>query len=613
MPDNLSFLSIPPDFRASNNFRPLKQESVFLLSSRPSLRRRGNTHAYHSRRTLIDVQYHLSPPLKMKLPTEIFLQVLQNLTNSDLKVVRLASKESSACAAEFLFRKMYISKQKEDLDAFKEFTNHPLIRKCVRTLEYDAVGFPPDLSESEYYRVLWYQVRSLLYITQESRRKTFVSPDPQINEFMSHCSNGHTIVWDDDLDIQERYRTAHEEDFKDFTFIKEGYRKWMERGSFEKLHMQDPDFLGVLVPGLQRLDHLDSVNLNGEWPHRWVSLGNSFAQRLSGSILKRNWDSFCVFPMPWHNPFSDPSYGSTVPFWTITSALYMASKQPRVFHCESWISPSAFEVTAESSRPDNGMLVSGCKVVACLQRLSLCLAKVPSDDLHELVWYDNLSAAQDLLRHMPRLRTLELNLPWDDWRRSARDKSVKMPTFKSFKYDLIFPRSRIWKSLTTVSIGCFTMHLHELVELLFIKVPNLRRVKLDDIRLLEGTWQAVIELFKYGLRSLEEFHIDEVTQLFHCEQTNVLVPWELQEMSVDLENYILNGRDNLKLRHPCLRPEDPIQKSFEYLPELYREFERKDRQGSLAAKIVQSQIDYSTQAYQQWNLMNPENIVDEQA
>ena len=548
----------------------------------------------------------------MKLPTELFLQVLQNLRNRDLKAVRLASKEFSACAAEFLFHKMYISRQNEDLDAFKEFTNHPIIRKCVKTLEYDSVGFLADFSETSYYDRLWLQVLGLVEYSE--RKKPFVSSDPQINDFVSHLRNTPTDIdprtW---YQTRERYKAQYREEFMEFAFVKRGYRKWMERATFERLHMQDQDFLGVLVPGLHKLDHLDSVNLNGEWNYP-ADLGKDGWRDFPGSLLKRSWKPFLALPLDWYNSYSDPSYGPAGRFWAIITALSMASKQPRVFKCKTRTSPSALVTTTENNGPDNGMVACGHKAFAYLERFSLCIENFPArfEDLHELESHEKLAGLQEMLRHMLRLRTLELNLPWADRNRSL-PRPNKPKIWTSFRYHLVFPTSKIWESLTTISIGSFTMHLHELIGLLFINVPNLRRVHLDDIRLLEGTWQAVTELFKYGLHSLEEFQIDEFTQLFHCQQMNVLVAWELQDVWGDLKNYILNGRDNLNLRHPCLQPEDPVQKSLDYLPELLRECERRGRQGSLAARVVQGQIDYSKQAYQQWELMNSEAIVDEQA
>ena len=64
------------------------------------------------------------------------------------------------------------------------------------------------------------------------------------------------------------------------------------------------------------------------------------------------------------------------------------------------------------------------------------------------------------------------------------------------------------------------------------------------------------ELFKYGLRSLVEFQI--MGFLYHCEQSNSLVAWEIHHLLlIELKNYTLNGREDLELRHPCLRAEDP--------------------------------------------------------
>lgn len=532
----------------------------------------------------------------MKLPTEIFLEVLQNLPNRDLKVVRLASKEFSACAAESLFRKMYISKQKEDLDAFEGFTNHPLIRKCVKTLEYDAIEFSAELSETRYCERLWHQVKIMLEPSEY--RKPFVSPDPQVNHFISHCRNEPSTATDLRTRNEEREQYIAQQEFMELAFVKNGYRKWMERANFERLHMQDQDFLRVLVPGLEKLDHLESVSLNGEW--RYVcNLRDDIPTRgMYGSLLQRKWKPLVLLPFYWHYHNADRSYDSSGRLWTITTALSMASKQPRVFRYKSRMSPSALVITAEHSQPDNGMVACACRVVAWIERFRLDIARYSSfhNDLHELESHEKLTGLQEMLKHMLRVRTLELNLPWTDRLRSL-PRPNRPKIWKSFRYDLVFPISGKWESLTTISIGSFTIHLHELVELLFIKVPNVRRVHLDDIRLLEGTWPAVIELFKYGLR-LDDYQIDEFTRLFHCQQIDILVAWEHQDVLVDLKNYILNGRDNLNLRHPCLQPEDPVQRALEYLPELLHECERKGRWGALAAKVVQSQIDYSTRAFQ---------------
>lgn len=539
----------------------------------------------------------------MYLPTELVLQVLQNLPNRDLKAVRLASKELSVCAAEFLFRKLYISRQKEDLDAFREFTNHPVIRKCVRTLEYSAVGFPIEITEAEYYRRLWDQVVNvfdLVHHMPEISDYEINDPDPQIDEFARHCLNAR---FPRSVDTRERYRAQHQEEFIRLAFIKKGHRQWIERATFERLYMQDQDFLDVLVPGLQRLDHLDCVNLRGDWHHSWCLQGiPAYSDTRSGSLAERKWDPFMVAPLSWYYyTSSDPNHPNPGPFWTIVSAVSMTSKKPRIFECESAMSPAMFEVTAGGSRPDHGMFAHGCKAFAGLQRFSLFM--LTSVDNHWLGTRDRLTGLQEMLSHMPRLETLVLNLPW-----TLGDINSPGP---ALQYGLVFPKSRTWECLTTLFISSLVIHVHELIELLFLKVPNLRRLRLDHINLLEGTWHAMTELFKYGLRCLVDLQIDGT--LYHCEQSNLLVAWRFEHLLVELKDYILNGRNNLKLRHPCLRPEDPPETSLAYLPELLRECERKGPQGSLATGVVQSQIDLSKMAYQRWNLMIPEASIDEQA
>lgn len=168
------------------------------------------------------------------------------------------------------------------------------------------------------------------------------------------------------------YIAQHQEDFMEFGFIKKGYRKWMERATFEKLHVRDQEFLDVLVPELQKLDHLDTVNLCGEW-RSYRTFG--FPNLGTGSLLRRNWDPFILEPLSWcwRDSYKIDPYRPTGRFWATTTALSRASKRPRIFQCVDTISPSAFEMTTQIGRPERSMLADGCRAYAGRQHFNLGL------------------------------------------------------------------------------------------------------------------------------------------------------------------------------------------------------------------------------------------------
>lgn len=51
-----------------------------------------------------------------------------------------------------------MSLRKEDLESFEAVCNDPQLSRCVKTLEYDAVGFSTELTKDEYMEGLWTQI-----------------------------------------------------------------------------------------------------------------------------------------------------------------------------------------------------------------------------------------------------------------------------------------------------------------------------------------------------------------------------------------------------------------------------------------------------------------------
>ena len=76
-------------------------------------------------------QQHSRIPL---LPTEIKCALLAEVTKSDLKFIRLVSKDWCVLATPRLFDKVYISSGDLDLQVFQSITSNPDLCTGVRSL-----------------------------------------------------------------------------------------------------------------------------------------------------------------------------------------------------------------------------------------------------------------------------------------------------------------------------------------------------------------------------------------------------------------------------------------------------------------------------------------------
>lgn len=72
------------------------------------------------------------------LPDELLIELLRWLPVSDLKSARLTCTRWSDIGATMLFRRIYFSPRKIEMEAFANITQHPLLRKGVRELIYDG-------------------------------------------------------------------------------------------------------------------------------------------------------------------------------------------------------------------------------------------------------------------------------------------------------------------------------------------------------------------------------------------------------------------------------------------------------------------------------------------
>ena len=101
----------------------------------------------------------------MQLPRELRDEILKLLDKTDLKTVRLISKDWSVCTSHYLFDRIYWSPQDLDLEVFQNIASRPELATCVRELVYDGSQFV-ELSEEEYFKLLCLRIRKALVVQE---------------------------------------------------------------------------------------------------------------------------------------------------------------------------------------------------------------------------------------------------------------------------------------------------------------------------------------------------------------------------------------------------------------------------------------------------------------
>lgn len=388
----------------------------------------------------------------MALPNEILLAILRPLAPSDLKSARLVSKIWSLCAAEFLFNVIYISPSKEDIDVFEAITQHPVLSKCVRHLEYDGAEFLIDYSQAEFCQDMGQLGR--LYQSAVARHQCL-----------------------------------------------EGYRKYQEQATYQQDVLRSGQFSRVLVRGLKRLASLSSVTLQPHWPLR-QSYNYRDIERTSP--LARSWNRLYPDPQGWCSIYDknvQKGPDGARHFLIISSALARAQKQLRSFKLgpigslTCGVPPYVFD-TSDNSR-------TGLDITAFseLEHFDITLACYYDHSMPTI--FKKVQNLQVLLDTMDRLRSLRLRLSHV----SGRDPTL-------YTHEQIFPASKVWSQLTTLKLKSMSTTASDLLHLLVFQMPELRHLKLGGIKLIEGTWHSVIEGLKQSNR-ISSFGIAYNTTLVH--------------------------------------------------------------------------------------------------
>ena len=488
----------------------------------------------------------------MSLPNELVLETLQYLKNLDLKSARLVSKLWSGCATEHLFTKLFISPHKLNLQIFAAVAQDPMLNRCVKELEYDAIDFSPHTTISEYFEILWRKTSMIASAPKYNCRK----PDPQIHHFVTMLKYRREH-WARSQEIMAKAQA----ECCDFTFVQEGYRNWMDQAAFQKECSEENTLLKLLIPGLRAFPRLKIVKLSCVWryKHRLIC---------EGSPLARSWHPFHAHPGDWDlgDDESPRQPSLSKDFWTLAFALSEAGKTTiRNLSIESTLPPAAF-VTKTGENQYH--VDSGVAAYSRLEDLKLSLAGYL--DQPKFTLYDNLHGLHRLLEPMTALKRFELDLP---------DDGVNWP-MAFFPYRLIFPEYGLWPQLTTFTVRNLAIGTKDLITLLTTKMPSLRHLTFGNMNLLDGLWDGIIEYLRVANR-LSSFKIELESRLLHRGNENYISQQtgsggyrkfyrDHDDVHNSIGDYIINWWSNPTLRHPSMMPGPPAQLSLDYLHDVYR-------------------------------------------
>lgn len=466
----------------------------------------------------------------MDLPSEIVLSILGYLAGPDLKSARLVSKHWSLCAAEHLFDVIYISPSKLDIEVFQAITQHPILSKCPRRLEYVGAEFLADFSKKGYAEELWEQTHEQLYFYSKASDEQWIDPDPTIN------------AWINETVLPNEYAEFKDVDsLYDCKIVNDAYLIYQEHARYQRDVLdgfQSSQISEIMVRGLQHLTFLASVTLQPDWPLR---RGENCRSITRGSPLARSWHTF--FPGPrglgYKGPrgagtgyFEDPPQGTdgAEHYLIISSALAQAQKRIRRFQIgQTW---SEFNGVPLYVFDSTHHLHTGLDITAFsgLENFGMKLAFQHDrrTDVHHL---------QVLLVSMDQLITLDLTL------------SGSIHILASlYTQEKVFSAANVWSKLTGLKLGRMSTTASDLLLLLIFQMPKMRNLELEDINLLQGTWHCVIEGLKQSNR-ISSFHMSVAADLVHRSGTNFMRG--ASRFLSPVRNYIIHGG-----HHPCIPPNE---------------------------------------------------------
>lgn len=152
------------------------------------------------------------------LPLEVKHIILEDFNKSELKLVRLVSKDWCLAAVPLLFDRIYISPRERDVDVFIEIVDHPVLCQGPKSLIWDASYCLRRKNQKHYLRRLLHEAR---YIHPHR----FDDPSTQYEKFINAC---YDMKYGAEAMDGVLFKYQHA------AFVEEGYKIWQENTFFER-------------------------------------------------------------------------------------------------------------------------------------------------------------------------------------------------------------------------------------------------------------------------------------------------------------------------------------------------------------------------------------------
>lgn len=189
------------------------------------------------------------------------------------------SKLWCSIASIYLFEKIYVSANQEDLDVFQAVAQHPNLRQHVRILSYDGSFFYSHMARKEYTRhLLLKKPPERFFAVIDS---TYVYPDRDTEEWIRHTPITPSA--------DPKWKM-----FRNCKFINDGLNNYRDHADKQKELLATGKFFKTLVDGLKCLGSLQSITLRSGWEQP-----RNLDECNTGSPLARSWDVFHLTPESW--------------------------------------------------------------------------------------------------------------------------------------------------------------------------------------------------------------------------------------------------------------------------------------------------------------------------
>ncbi len=493
------------------------------------------------------------------LPAEIKSNVARCLIKSNLKTLRCVSKQWHAVSTPFLFDRLYVSPRDKDLRVFTNLTSHPIMSSAVKEIIYD-VSYVPDLSHEEYFLALCNEVRKVTIWLTDSFN--FTDPNPRLNQFVNAViESGYSF---------ERLFSEYGND----RLVTEGFQLWQTLVAEERRNFDDElqgGLFSTLCSGIQRLTNLQTVKMDGDmWSMNREHITSSISPLTlyletstvpSGSPLARSWNV-------WHPRPRRPGYGSgdEAPENLSLMMRALSGAETSIKHFSYWsslrngLSPMVFgryDITASFA-------FQMCTALSRLESLQLQITPQDVDQGES----NPLGFLPHLLEQMNGLKGLMLNLITAQRVEKRRVLSTTPVEDTLYTYSQVFSQRGRWPKLERLHLSGLAIAGLDFWFFLNHQVPQLQRLLLNNIDLLEANWEGAVEAMRYRgawlpwkMISLQQKFRHKGNEWWPCTPKREEKEWlALQKYS----SYIEYGG-----RHPSLPKDREDSHSVSYLNEMY--------------------------------------------